>query len=109
MKTNKKLLLLATTAGLLGLTLGLSAAPPSGPAQVSKNRAVLASPRTLEEFPELARSAPPQDETRSKQSRLVELTRNRAVAASPRVLEEFPWLSRGDAGRAPRFEIAPLK
>ena len=68
------------------------------------------SPRVLEEFPGLSRSA-----FSSTQTKLPvmapEALRNRAWAASPRAREEFPWLDRG--GRATEasgpIEVAPLK
>jgi hypothetical protein len=85
------------------------------PAELVKNKALAASPRMREQFPELALAGEaewlashPRDARRSP---LEEVLKNRAWAASPRVKEQFPELARGDfaeTSRAP-VQIAPLK
>jgi hypothetical protein len=85
------------------------------PPEIVGNRALAASPRIREEFPELARAgeaellASPKRNTGP--SPLEEVLKNRALAASPRMKEQFPELARGDLaqpGRAP-VQLAPLK
>jgi len=75
---------------------------------VAKNRAIASSPRMLEQFPELARSAQPHKAAGT--SIVSTVIKNRAVAASPRAKEEFPWLARGNYTVTEEpFQIAPLK
>jgi hypothetical protein len=78
--------------------------------EVKSNRALAASPRMLEQFPELGR--PVQPLRKSTESSVVStVLKNRAFAASPRTIEQFPWLARGWAAQAGEktFEVAPVK
>lgn len=63
-----------------------------------KNRALAASPRFLEQHPELLRPQPSVEETEAKDARireqLAKLMENRALATSPRFLEQHPELLR---------------
>jgi hypothetical protein len=85
------------------------------PAEIVRNKALAASPRIREEFPELARAGEAEVLASSRRNvgpnPLQEILKNRALAASPRVKEQFPELARGDfteTNRAP-VQIAPLK
>lgn len=66
-------------------------------ADVLVNRAIAASPRAIEAFPQLSRSgsklgkAPAQSVPKNP---LTDVVRNRALANSPRALEQFPELLR---------------
>lgn len=95
MKTRTKTVLLAATAGLLSFSA-------SSPAQnfaglgLPKNRAVLSSPRTLEQYPEILHRQPVA-RGESRRERLAKLNENRALAASPRFREEHPELLRSES------------
>ena len=82
---------------------------------IQKNRALAASPRMREVFPELAlaewsatgmSARPPAGMTQ-----LDRVLKNRALASSPRMKEEFPALARGYAAQAAEksSETGPLK
>jgi enoyl-CoA hydratase/carnithine racemase len=61
------------------------------------NRAVAASPRALEQFPELARQSSARTEVLPLTGGVVAtVKKNRALAASPRMREQFPELARGE-------------
>jgi hypothetical protein len=62
---------------------------------VKKNRALAASPRMLEQFPELSRSAAPSEAPVFNIAPLAE--KNSAILSSPRMRELYPALSRGVA------------
>lgn len=95
MKTKTKMILLAATAGLLSVSANLSAQNVAIPG-LPKNRAILSSPRTLEQYPEILRT---QSIARgeSQTEKLAKLTENRALAASPRFREEHPELVRPES------------
>ena len=82
---------------------------------IQKNRALAASPRTREVFPELARAGWSATDTSSQlpagMTRLDRVFKNRALAASPRMKEDFPALARGYAAQAAEksSETAPLE
>jgi hypothetical protein len=85
------------------------------PAEIVRNKAVAASPRTREQFPELTLAGEAEwlvtHQRKAGSSPLEEVLKNRALAASPRMKEQFPELARGDfaeTNRAP-IQIAPLK
>lgn len=98
MKIMKTSIAFATGSALLIVSANLFAQPFSEGRGLPKNRAVLSSPRTLEQFPELLRSGLLRErepaEAKSRTERLSKLTGNRALAASPRFLEEHPELLR---------------
>ena len=110
MKMKSKLYLLAVITAALSLNIMTAVGQVFSSAEVLNNRAVAASPRAKELFPELARPAMSSSEitvaTRTGINRLTEVRRNRALAASPRMREEFPELARGVEKT---IEIAPLK
>lgn len=70
--------------------------------QLPTNRALLSSPRTLEEFPELAVRGVPGSSLGIRRSTAgsttSKLTTNHALAVSPRYIEEHPELARTGAG-----------
>ena len=88
MKAKLNLLVMSATA--LALTVWTARAQVFNPIEVLKNRAVAASPRAMEEFPWLARSAA----MRSTKMSATTVTKNRALRSSPRIVEEFPELAR---------------
>lgn len=99
MKTRNYLLVAAAAVMTFEVTLSAQAAEPAARSScLPKNRAVLASPRTLEQFPELLRTKLSSEEfparVGSKADRLIKLSENRALAASPRFREEHPELLR---------------
>lgn len=100
MKRKNKLFLMASSVGFLWLTATLSAQPTD----FGLNRAVLASPRTLEQFPEVLRTRRAAEGTVvrsiSPADRLVQLSGSGASAASPRFREENPELLRVSPSRA---------
>ena len=104
MQTKQALLLVAASVAVLNLNPNLRAEQPSRSGAAPQNRAFLTAPRTLEEFPALARISFPGSKVRPQTVRVW----NRAFAASPRVLEEFPDLSRVAPSRAPSDELAAL-
>lgn len=94
MQNDKRLLLLVTATSMLWVitSVGIESDLPT-------NRAILASPRTLEQFPELLRGhsiSPAEAATRAvrEKQQLDRVRDNAAVAASPRTLEQFPELVR---------------
>jgi len=91
---------------LLTMACGFGVALSAQGREVSPNNtALLASPRYLEEHPELLRIPSSQEPSALQRDRLARLTENTALANSPRFLEEHPELLR----REPGFEVAPLK
>ena len=82
---------------------------------IQKNRALAASPRMREVFPELARAGwSATDMSARPPAGIMQLDRvlkNRALAASPRMKEEFPMLARGYAAQSAEksSETAPLR
>ena len=82
---------------------------------IRENRALAASPRMREVFPELARAGWSATDTSSKlpagMTQLDRVLKNWALAASPRMKEEFPTLARGYAAQSAEksSETAPLK
>lgn len=98
MKTKNKLLVITAAFAALSLSTSLNAAQPIRSSSLPTNRALLVSPRILEEFPELSRGSPTETETRAAAARwskhLAEIRKNRAFAASPRTLEQYPELAR---------------
>src|SRR5260370_33004843 len=99
---------------------GTPRAEPAAPAEsalaaIKKTRALAASPRIKEQFPELARGEEPSAAAPAKsgngESELARVVRNRALAASPRMREQYPELARGYAFQpaTESFEIPPLK
>jgi hypothetical protein len=85
------------------------------PSEIVRNKALAASPRMREQFPQLTLAGEAEwlaaRQRHAGPSPLEEVLKNRALAASPRVKEQFPELARGDfteTNRAP-FQIAPLK
>src|SRR5260221_9175592 len=99
-KMNMKItrIVFAASVGLISLSANLLAQPVSGSQVLPKNKAVLSSPRTLEEFPELLRAAQLREgaiaKAESRTERLARLTENRGLAVSPRFREEHPELLR---------------
>lgn len=97
--TNRILLLAAAAAAAFTLNASVSGAESASPARVPTNQALAASPRYLEEHPELPRTPPSAEAAQAKAARirkqLAKLMANRAWAASPQVREEFPRLTRG--------------
>ncbi len=91
MKT--KLYLLAVIAAALSLNVSTSSGQIFSPADALNNRAIAASPRVLEQFPELARSAQTQREFTI--APLVE--KNTAILSSPRYRENHAEVSRSTA------------
>ena len=104
MNTIKRLLLIAATLTTLFLKNSLRAAPTPGSSPGSGNLALLSSPRTLEEFPALARGTISSDKITQQTS----VTMNRAFVASPRAQEEFPELTRMATPRAVKNQLAGL-
>jgi hypothetical protein len=104
MKTKRTLLFVAASVAVLNLNPNLRAGQPSRSGPAPPNRAFLAAPRTIEEFPSLARISFPGDKVRPQAVRVWK----RTFAASPRVLEEFPELARVAPSRAPGDELAAL-
>lgn len=97
MKSKANLFLLTCTTVALSLFHTSSLAQVFDLADVTMNRAIAASPRAVEAFPQLSRSGAKLGETAARSasnSLLAEVVRNRAVANSPRVLEQFPELLR---------------
>jgi hypothetical protein len=93
MKTLNSLLVAAAAAVTLGATFSAQAGEAGVPSTLSRNTAVLASPRYLEEHPELLRGKPSGWESPSiKAERVAKLTENAALANSPRFREEHPEL-----------------
>ncbi len=102
MQTKQTRLLVATIVTALNLNTNLRAEPSAHSGATPMNRAVLAAPRTLEEFPALTRVAVPSREVGEGTVRVG----NRAFAASPRVLEEFPELTRVAVPRVAQSGLA---
>jgi len=98
MKTKINLFALAATTAALSMGITTGSGQLSDNVEPPKNRAVSASPRFLEEHPELLRVPPSVEETSARAARIREqmakLTKNRALATSPRFLEEHPELLR---------------
>ena len=93
MKTKNRVQLLAVSAAALLLNVSTSSGQVFDSVEALNNRAVAASPRAREEFPELSRPAQP---ARAADASLAStVLKNRAFASSPRAQEEFPWLARG--------------
>ena len=97
MKTTNRILLVAAAAAFT-LNASVSGAESASPARVPTNQALAASPRYLEEHPELLRIPQPVEESEARAARarkqLAQLAENRALANSPRFLEEHPELLR---------------
>ena len=89
--------------------------PRGLPAEIVRNKALAASPRMREEFPELTLAGEAEwlaaRQRHGGPSPLEGVLKNRALAASPRVKEQFPELTRGDFSETNRatVQIAPLK
>jgi hypothetical protein len=93
MKTLNSLLVAAASAVALGATFCAQAGEGGVSSTLSRNAAVLASPRYLEEHPELLRGRSFDWESPSiKAERQAKLTENIALANSPRFREEHPDL-----------------
>ena len=92
MKTKNKLYLLAVGAAALALNVSTGSGQVFSPADAANNRAIAASPRMLEQFPELARSAEPSETPVFNIAPLAE--KNTAILSSPRMRELYPALSR---------------
>jgi hypothetical protein len=104
MKTLNSLLAVAT-AVTLTTSFSAQAGEPGSPSKLSRNVAVLASPRYLEEHPELLRAQPSGLESAAiNADRLANLTENAALANSPRFREEHPELRW--SGSAPEYQQA---
>ena len=98
MKTAKILLLGVTAAVALTGTQNLLAADNSSQlARIMQNRALVHSPRMIEQFPELARvsvaSTTDSSKPDTKATQLAEIIKNPAFANSPRVRELYPELA----------------
>jgi hypothetical protein len=97
MKLSKKSLLLTMSTGIFFLPAILSAEPRFGSSAGPNNYAVFASPRFLEEHPELLRVAPSTEFPSGKTGRveeMVNLNQKATLATSPRFIEEHPELQR---------------
>ena len=108
MKTTN-LILLASAVMALSMDGGVLGSEPACSPSSSMNRALLASPRYLEEHPQFRFVPPSDEETLAKsaqiQRQMSQLMANRALANSPRFLEEHPELLRA----APSAEEAQAK
>lgn len=97
MKTTKILLLGVTAAIALTATQNLLAADNSSQlASIMQNRALVHSPRMIEQFPELAHAAWGPATTAKLDSRpekLADIAKNGAFANSPRTRELYPELA----------------
>jgi hypothetical protein len=92
MKT-KTAFFLITVAAIFGT--GQDSWAKDAASAATANRALIASPRTVEEFPWLARKSLGATPSTTRSVSAVSVIRsNRALAASPRMLEQFPELSR---------------
>lgn len=110
MKSKCNLFLLTFTTVALSLFHTSSLAQVFDLADVTMNRAIAASPRAIEAFPQLSRSGVKLGETAGRpasNSALAEVVRNRAMANSPRVLEQFPELLR--PATLPKRPSEPLR
>lgn len=97
MKSKSNLFLLTFATVALSLFNTSSLAQVFDLADVTTNRAIAASPRAVEAFPQLSRGGTRPGETEGRSasnSASAEVVRNRAIANSPRVLEQFPELLR---------------
>lgn len=98
MQSTKQMLFAAAVAAVCTLNAGVRGAEPVRPTPAATNKALAASPRYLEEHPELLRAPPSAQEAHAKAARtrrrLAKLIETRAVANGPRFLEENPELLR---------------
>lgn len=88
MKIPNHLLVAAAAALTVNVALAAQAGEPDSIASSTKNTALLASPRYLEEHPELLRTAAKSEPSPVRKAD--RLTRNSALANSPRFREEHP-------------------
>ncbi|MBI2948591.1 MAG: hypothetical protein HYY23_13190 [Verrucomicrobia bacterium] len=94
MKLVNYLMLAAAVAVSFEVRLSAQAIKPSSTSpSLPRNQALLVSPRILEEFPELSRTAPSNLVAR-RSNRPSGFTANGALTASPRFREEHPELLR---------------
>src|SRR5258708_302736 len=98
MKTTKIFLLGVTTAVALTANQSPQAADATSQlAKVIQNRALVHSPRMVEQFPELAwvglASTANTSRPDTRASQLAKISQNLALANSPRMLEQFPELA----------------
>jgi enoyl-CoA hydratase/carnithine racemase len=95
MKMTKILLL--GTVGAAALTANQNIRAADFSRSDLANRVVAASPRALEQFPELARQASARTECSPRTGGvLATIKKNHALAASPQMREQFPELARGE-------------
>jgi len=93
MKTLNGLLMAAAAVLTVNLAIATQAGEPSTLAKSPQNKAVLKSPRYLEEHPELLRGQSSGVESPAlKSEQLTKVTENSALAHSPRFREEHPEL-----------------
>lgn len=88
MTTPNYLLVAVATLLTVNLALSTQAGKPDSTASSTKNTALLASPRYLEEHPELLRGRAASEQSPARKTD--RLTQNTALANSPRFREEHP-------------------
>ncbi len=112
MKIKKHVIFTAAFFVFIGLYRAAAGPGPADFGRSQTNPLTTASPRYLEDHPELLRGSPSPEETTARLERyrtyLTKLMENSAIAHSPRILEEYPELQRvpksGDA-----FQTAAIR
>ena len=92
MKSLNYLLIAAAVATMANVAPATQAGERHPWAKLTPNKAILHSPRYLEEHPELLRATQDEQSSARKTHSLANLNRNSALANSPRFREEHPEL-----------------